>query len=53
MQRKHYWITVSPLAAAEEGTDRWAVENGFVSITPLRLDLTNEIELVQHLAVAK
>ncbi|WP_316812542.1 5'/3'-nucleotidase SurE [Pedobacter heparinus] len=53
MQRKHYWITVSPLAAAEEGTDRWAVENGFVSITPLRLDLTNETELAQHFAVAK
>lgn len=47
MQRKHYWITVSPLEAAEEGTDRWAVENNFVSITPLRLDLTNEAELAQ------
>jgi 5'-nucleotidase len=33
------------LEPAEEGTDRWAVENGFVSITPLRLDLTNEEEL--------
>jgi len=45
MGRKHYWFTISPLEAAEEGTDRWAVENGFVSITPLRLDLTNEEEL--------
>jgi 5'-nucleotidase len=43
--RKHYWFTVTPLEPAEEGTDRWAVENGFVSITPLRLDLTNEEEL--------
>jgi 5'-nucleotidase len=34
-----------PLAPADEGTDRWAVENGYVSITPLRLDLTNEEEL--------
>lgn len=42
MGRKHYWFTVTPLEPAEEGTDRWAVENGFVSITPLRLDLTNE-----------
>jgi 5'-nucleotidase len=33
------------LEPAEEGTDRWAVDNGFVSITPLRLDLTNEEEL--------
>jgi 5'-nucleotidase len=43
--RKHYWFTVTPLEAAEEGTDRWAVENGYVSITPLRLDLTDESEL--------
>lgn len=43
--RKHYWFTVVPLEPAEEGTDRWAVENGYVSITPLRLDLTNEDEL--------
>ena len=45
MNRKHYWFTVTPLEPAEEGTDRWAVENDFVSITPLRLDLTNETEL--------
>ena len=43
--RKHYWFTVKPLEPAEEGTDRWAVENDFVSITPLRLDLTDELEL--------
>jgi len=47
MGRKHYWITVSPLEPAEEGTDRWAIENDLVSITPLRLDLTNESELAQ------
>lgn len=49
MGRKHYWFTVMPLEPAEEGTDRWAVDNGFVSITPLRLDLTNEEELVKAL----
>ncbi|HEY0679723.1 MAG TPA: 5'/3'-nucleotidase SurE, partial [Chitinophagaceae bacterium] len=42
MGRKHYWFTVTPLEAAEENSDRWAVENGYVSITPLRLDLTDE-----------
>jgi len=42
MGRKHYWFTVIPLEPADEGTDRWAVENGYVSITPLRLDLTDE-----------
>ncbi len=47
MGRKHYWFTVVPLEAAEEGTDRWAVENEYASITPLRLDLTNEAELVR------
>ena len=41
MGRKHYWFTVTPSEAAEEGTDRWAMEQGYVSITPLRLDLTN------------
>jgi len=45
MGRKHYWFAIVPLEAAEEGTDRWAVENGYISITPLRLDLTNEEEL--------
>ncbi len=42
MGRKHYWFTVTPLEPADEGTDRWAVENNLVSITPLRLDLTHE-----------
>jgi len=48
MGRKHYWFTVTPLEAAEEGTDRWALEQGYVSITPLRLDLTNH-ELLKQL----
>ncbi|MGZ5287050.1 MAG: 5'/3'-nucleotidase SurE, partial [Flavisolibacter sp.] len=48
MGRKHYWFTVTPLEPAESDTDRWAVENGFVSITPLRLDLTNEQELAER-----
>jgi len=45
MDRKHYWFTVIPMEPAEQGTDRWAVENGFVSVTPLRLDLTDENKL--------
>jgi 5'-nucleotidase len=47
MGRTHYWFTVVPLEAAEEGTDRWAIEHGYVSMTPLRLDLTNEHELAE------
>lgn len=49
MNRKHYWFTVRPLEPAEEGTDRWAVESGFVSITPLELDLTDHEYLRQQL----
>jgi 5'-nucleotidase len=45
MGRKHFWFTVTPIEQTEEGTDRWAVERGYVSMTPLRLDLTNEKEL--------
>lgn len=45
MGRKHYWFTVMPVEETEEGTDRWAVEQGWVSMTPLRLDLTNTEEL--------
>jgi 5'-nucleotidase len=47
MGRRHFWFTVIPLEAAEEGTDRWAVEQGLVSMTPLRLDLTDESRLVK------
>ncbi|PSB20783.1 5'/3'-nucleotidase SurE [filamentous cyanobacterium CCP1] len=45
MGRQHFWFTSMPIEAAEAGTDRWAVEQGYVSMTPLRLDLTNEAEL--------
>jgi 5'-nucleotidase len=45
MGRKHFWFTVVPVKQSEEGTDRWAMENGWVSVTPLRLDLTDYAEL--------
>jgi 5'-nucleotidase len=48
--RPHYWITVVPLEEADEGTDRWAVERGSVSLTPLRLDLTDEAALARIVA---
>ncbi len=47
--REIFWFTVVPLEAAEEGTDRWAVEHGYVAITPLRLDLTDEALLATAL----
>lgn len=45
MGRQHYWFTVMRLDPADEGTDRWALERGYVSMTPLRLDLTHHDEL--------
>jgi 5'-nucleotidase len=47
MGRDVFWFTVIPLKETEQETDRWAVEHGLVSITPLRLDLTNESELAR------
>jgi 5'-nucleotidase len=47
MGRMHYWFTVVPLERHREGTDLWAVENGYVSLTPLRLDLTDHAELAR------
>jgi 5'-nucleotidase len=41
MGREHFWFTVVPLEQPREGTDLWAIANGYVSLTPLRLDLTD------------
>lgn len=46
MDREHFWFAVTPLEAPQEGTDRRAVEEEhLVSMTPLRLDLTDEAAL--------
>jgi len=45
MGRQHFWYTVVPIEQVEEGTDRWAMERGYVSVTPLRLDLTDDVLL--------
>lgn len=47
MGRKHFWLTVKPIEEVEEGTDRWAMRHGLVSLTPLRLDLTDGDLLVE------
>jgi len=47
-----YWIAAEEFGwHAEEGTDYWAVMNGYVSITPLQIDLTNyrAFEGLRHL----
>jgi 5'-nucleotidase len=50
MGRRHYWFAARPLTDPEEGTDRWAVEQGWVSLTPLRMDLTDR-EWLQKMEV--
>ena len=42
-----FWFTVTPVEDTEEGTDRWAVERGWTSLSPLRLDLTDEQKLAE------
>lgn len=42
MGRKYYWISGTPKWELEaEGTDHQAVSTGYVSVTPLHLDLTD------------
>jgi 5'/3'-nucleotidase len=56
MGRAVYWFTVVPLDRLREGTDLWAVDQGYVSLTPLRLDLTDHDDLArvaEALAVAE
>ena len=45
MGRHNFWYTVVPIEDVEDGTDRWAMRENFVSLTPLRLDLTDEQRL--------
>lgn len=45
MGRVNYWFSVSKIEQVEPGTDRWAMGRGLVSMTPLRLDLTDEKRL--------
>jgi 5'-nucleotidase len=47
MGRELYWFTVVPIERLREGTDLWAFEEGYVSLTPLHLDLTHDEELAR------
>jgi len=51
MGRTHYWYTVVPVEGTEANSDRRAIEEGYVSMTPLRLDLTDyeQLEKVRKL----
>jgi len=40
--RSYYWIGGDePTGDAEEGTDIWAIANNYISVTPIKMDLTN------------
>lgn len=48
-RRKYYWINRSrPAWQLEEGTDIWAVQNDYISLSPLHNDVT-AYSLVPHL----
>jgi len=51
MGRSHFWFTVAPIEQTEPGTDLWAMERGYISITPLSLDLTDQAALLRLSAV--
>ena len=46
--RKHYWLSATPLTEPDENSDRWALDHDLVSITPLRLSLTDDEWLAQR-----
>jgi 5'-nucleotidase len=45
MGRQLYWFTVVPIEETEPGTDLWAFARGYITLTPLSLDLTDISEL--------
>ena len=47
MDREIFWFTVVPIASSEDQSDRWAVEQRWVSMTPLTLDVTDDVELAR------
>jgi len=47
MGRTHYWFAERARERVEEDTDRYAIEQGYGSLTPLRLNLTDD-EALAH-----
>ena len=43
--RELFWVSARRIEEVEEGTDRWTVQQGLTSVTPLRLDLTDHAAL--------
>lgn len=51
MGRNHYWFTVVPIESEDVGSDRWAVRQGKISITPMVLDLTDKRYLTEEMSI--
>lgn len=51
--RKYYWIAGTPEWQDDQGTDHEAVQTGYVSVTPLHLDLTDYRGLESHAGLAR
>jgi 5'-nucleotidase len=43
--REIYWFDVTPVAGVDRQSDRWAVEQHWVSMTPISIDVTDEAAL--------
>jgi len=39
--RDHFWFVAEPTTRPEKGSDRWAVSNNMVALTPLHLDVSD------------
>lgn len=49
--KPYYWIGgEAPTGLMDEGTDYWAIKQGYISVTPLQLDMTNKdlLETLNH-----
>ncbi len=49
--KPYYWIGGdAPTGLMDEGTDYWAIKQGYISITPLQMDMTNKavLEFLKH-----
>lgn len=51
--RKYYWIAGTPVWQEDPGTDHAAVQDGYVSVTPLHLDLTDYRGLEAYTGLAR
>jgi 5'-nucleotidase len=49
--KPYYWIGgEAPTGLMDEGTDYWAIKRGYISVTPLQMDMTNKplLETLNH-----